>query len=109
MHLKIKNFDFMKLFISMILLLSSVYAFCQTDKYTEAMQKNLSLLDAATTTQDFQTVANSFARIGDTEKNQWLPYYYAGLSLSRAGWMDPKLDKDANAQRIKEYCAKAGA
>jgi hypothetical protein len=99
----------MKLFISIVLVLSSVYAFSQTDKYMEAMQKNLNLLDVAKTTQDFQTVANSFARIGETEKNQWLPYYYAGLALSRAGWEDPKIDKDVNAQRIKEYCAKAGA
>lgn len=97
----------MRLFICLFLLLNSLLALSQSDKYMEAMQKNLSQLDAAKTTQDFQTVANSFARIGETEKKQWLPYYYAGLALSRAGWADPNLDKDANAQRIKAYCAKA--
>jgi hypothetical protein len=99
----------MRQIIFLFLLLNSMLAFSQSDKYTEAMQKNLSLMDAAKTTQDFQTVANSFARIGETEKNQWLPYYYAGLALSRAGWADAKLDKDANAQRINAYCAKAEA
>jgi hypothetical protein len=99
----------MKLFLSLFLVLNCIYGFGQSDKYTEAMQKNLGLLDAAKTTQDFQTVANSFARIGETEKNQWLPYYYAGLSLSRAGWADANLDKEANAQRIKAFCAKAEA
>lgn len=99
----------MKLFISLFLMLNSLMAFSQSEKYTEAMQKNLSLLDAAKTTQDFQTIANSFARIGETEKNQWLPYYYAGLALTRAGWMDPNLDKEENAQKIKAFCAKAEA
>jgi len=99
----------MRLFISFFLLLGSFIAFSQSEKYTEAMQKNLSQLDAAKTTQDFQTVANSFARIGETEKTQWLPYYYAGLALSRAGWTDPNLDKDANADRIKAFCEKAMA
>ena len=71
------------------------------------MQKNISLLDAAKTTQDFQTAANAFERIGEAEKTQWLPYYYAGLSLARAGWMDPAIDKDANSARIKSICEKA--
>jgi hypothetical protein len=97
----------MKLFISLFLMLNSILAFSQSEKYTDAMQKNLGILDAAKTTQDFQTVANSFARIGETEKNQWLPFYYAGLALSRAGWEDANLDKEANAQRIKAYCTKA--
>jgi hypothetical protein len=99
----------MKQFISLFLMLNSLIVFSQNEKYTKAMEKNLSLLDAAKTTQDFQTVANAFARIGETEKNQWLPYYWAGLALSRAGWDDPKIDKEDNAQKIKAYCAKAEA
>ncbi len=54
-------------------------------------------------------MANTFERIGDAEKTQWLPYYYAGLALSTAGWNDPKMDKDANSTRINTLCDKAEA
>lgn len=97
----------MKHFILSFFLLSSLSIFAQSDKYAEAMQKNIALLDAAKTTQDFQTAANAFERIGEAEKTQWLPYYYAGLSLARAGWSDPAIDKDVNSARIKSLCEKA--
>jgi len=99
----------MKWIMFSVLVFSSAWAFSQSDKYVEAMKKNLAQMDAAKTTQDFQTVANAFDRIGDAEKTQWLPYYYAGLALSRAGWMDNKLDKDDNALKIKALCDKAEA
>ena len=73
------------------------------------MKKNLDLFGKAKTTAEYQAVANSFERIGDAEKTQWLPYYYAGLALSTAGWSDPKLDKDANSTRINALCDKAEA
>ncbi|MBI1783242.1 MAG: hypothetical protein HYR66_18040 [Sphingobacteriales bacterium] len=81
----------------------------QSEKFTAAMQKQLILLDSAKSTQDLQAVANAFERIGDAEKTQWLPYYYAGLALTTAGWMDKTLDKDANSEKVKALCAKAEA
>ena len=99
----------MKKLMMSILLLSAVAAYSQSDKFTEAMKKNLAQMDAAKTSQDFMANANAFERIGDAEKTQWLPYYYAGLALSRAGWIDQALDKDANAARIKAMCDKAEA
>src|SRR5512143_1124442 len=81
----------------------------QSEKFTAVMQKQLALLDSAKTTQDLQSVANTFERIGDAEKTQWLPYYYAGLALTRAGWMDKSLDKDENSEKIKALCTKAEA
>jgi ribosomal protein S2 len=50
-------------------------AFSQSDKYVAAMQKNLALFDSAKTVEDFTKSANTFERIGDAEKTQWLPYY----------------------------------
>jgi len=73
------------------------------------MQKNLDMFDSAKTTSEFQGVAAAFERIGDAEKTQWLPYYYAGLSLTMPGWTDTKLDKDENAAKIKALCDKADA
>src|SRR6476659_2845951 len=98
----------MKKMIFALMLLSSIMTYAQSDKYTTAMQKNLDMFDSAKTTADFQGVAAAFERIGDAEKTQWLPYYYAGLALTMPGWTDTKLDKDANSERIKTLCDKAG-
>ncbi len=73
------------------------------------MKKNLALFDSAKTTADYQALANTFERIGEAEKTQWLPYYYAGLALATGGWNDPNLDKDANSTRINTLCDKAAA
>jgi hypothetical protein len=99
----------MKISILAIALLVSSAVFAQSDKFADAIKKNLQMMDSAKTTEDYNTVAAQFVRIGEAEKTQWLPYYYAGLALSTNGWRDPKLDKDANAARIIEYADKAAA
>lgn len=92
-----------------ILLMLSAASFSQSDKFQKGMQSNIALLDSAKTAADFTNVAANFERIGDAEKTQWLPYYYAGLALTRVGWMDQKVDKDKNAEQIKALCNKAEA
>ena len=99
----------MKKLITILVLLASLSGFTQSDRYVATMQKNLAMFDSSKTTADFQALAAAFERIGDAEKTQWLPYYYAGLALSTAGWSDTKLDKDANATKMKELCDKADA
>lgn len=95
--------------LSAILLLLSAASFAQSDKFTQSMQANLAKLDSAKSTEELQNLAGTFTRIGDAEKTQWLPYYYAGLALTRIGWMDPKTDKDKNAAQVKAMCDKAAA
>lgn len=97
------------LLITALTVLFGTIVNAQSEKFAAAMEKQLTLLDSAKTTRDFQAVANAFERIGDAEKNQWLPYYYAGLALTTAGWNDKNLDKDANSTKVKELCAKAEA
>jgi hypothetical protein len=87
----------------------STAIFSQSDKFQKGMQTNIALLDSAKTAADLTTVAANFERIGDAEKTQWLPYYYAGLALTRVGWVDQKIDKDKNAEQIKALCNKAEA
>ena len=99
----------MKSILFSFMMLLTLVSSAQSDKYVDAMKKNLALFDSARTTADLQTVSNTFERIGDAEKTQWLPYYYAGLSIATAGWNDPNLDKDANSTRINMLCDKAEA
>ena len=99
----------MKKMLFSFLLFASAAAMAQSDKFTQAMQKNIAKFDSAKTTADYQALAASFERIGDAEKTQWLPYYYAGLALTNAGWAGAALDKDENAEKVKALCDKADA
>jgi hypothetical protein len=99
----------MKQFIFSFILFIAVAANAQSDKYTDAMKKNIALLDSAKTTADFDNVTNAFERVGDAEKTQWLPYYYAALAQTRIGWIDKKADADKLAEKTKAIVAKAEA
>ncbi len=81
----------------------------QSEAYTSKMKQTLQLMDSAKTTQDLQEVAATFERIGDAEKTQWLPFYYAALAQTNIGWRDAKADKDKLAEKIKSLIAKAKA
>lgn len=98
-----------KIFCSFVFCSALLVAAAQSDKYTAVMQKNIALLDAAKTVADLQDVAAAFARVGDAEKTQWLPYYYAALAQTWIGWRPDVKDKDANAEKVKIFLAKAGA
>jgi hypothetical protein len=99
----------MKKLITIVALLATFSGFAQSERYIAAMKKNLVLFDSSKTTVDYQALSAAFERIGDAEKTQWLPYYYAGLALANAGWADTKLDKDANSEKIRALCDKADA
>lgn len=99
----------MKKYIFLFLIVAGLHgmAFSQSDKFATAMQKNLALFDSSKTVEDFNKLANNFERIGDAEKTQWLPYYYAALALSTSGWMPDVKDKDAHATRMSGLLDKA--
>ena len=99
----------MKKFLFAFTVLLCVAAQAQSDKYAGAMKNNLSKFDSAKTTADFENMAAAFIRIGDAEKTQWLPYYWAGMVLSNIGWRDQNVDKDVLAGRIIALCDKAKA
>lgn len=85
-------------------------AFCQSEKYTKAMSSNITLLDSAKTPNDMQAVSANFERIGDAEKTQWLPYYYASLTEVLRGWLkNDAASLDENADRAEQLLNKAEA
>ncbi len=68
-------------------------SFAQSDKYQAAMEKNLGMVtEAFKDPQKLLALSNTFERIGDAEKTQWLPYYYAALFQANYGLMQ----KDAS-------------
>lgn len=97
----------MKKIIAIIAVLISISGFAQSEKYVAAMKKNLAQFDSVKATAQYQSLAGAFERIGDAEKTQWLPYYYAGLALTTAAWADSTIDKDVNSEKVKALCDKA--
>jgi hypothetical protein len=60
--------------------LFAVAVMAQSDKYVKAMQANIAAADTTRSVEGLTNMANSFERIANAEKTQWLPYYYAALA-----------------------------
>ena len=57
-----------KIILISVLSFFSLITFAQSEKYTNAMKKNITLLDSAFAKPDnFLSMANTFERIGTTE------------------------------------------
>mgnify|MGYP001549080486 FL=1 len=63
----------MKPILFSFLMLATFTGRAQSDRYFDAMKKNLDWFGKAKTTAEYHAVANSFERIGDAEKTQCLP------------------------------------
>jgi hypothetical protein len=98
-----------KMILALALLVTLETSAQQDDKYTQVMQKNITLLDSAKSIDALQSLAGTFDRIGDAEKTKWLPYYYAALAQTWVGWNPECKDKDANSAKINAFLSKAEA
>ena len=98
-----------QIILSLGLLVFAMATFGQADRYQKSMESSITLLDSAKTADDFTSVAATFERIGDAEKTQWLPYYYAALANIWKGFSDAKANKDEIADKADALIAKAEA
>lgn len=99
-----------------LLFLTVLAFFCtavvaQSDKYQASMKSNIIAIDTSfKNPQDLLTLANKFERIANTEKNQWLPFYYAALCQVNYTYMEQDKTKlDAIADKATELLDKADA
>lgn len=58
--------------------------------YTQQMEANVSKLDNAKSVGDYQILANDFSRLGDAQKTEWLPFYYAAFCNVKISWLYQK-------------------
>jgi len=75
-----------------IFILSAIFvagfSFAQMpEKFVKAMEAKMAAIDTTISVQGLTDLANSFERIADAEKNQWLAYYYAAYCNASAGLM----------------------
>lgn len=87
-----------------------ISAFSQSEKFTAAMSATLQQYGAAKTADENAAVAAKFERIGEAEKTQWLPYYYAALVKVNMTWtLKSADDKDKLADEASALISKAEA
>ena len=89
----------MKKLVFGICLFIGMNAFSQT-AYEKAMLEKIALVENHKTADEFTALANDFKRIGDKEKTQWLPYYYAAFSTIQKGRMAMREGKVADLDPI---------
>jgi len=78
----------MKKFILFIALCGTLdFASAQSERYTKAMEQAIVGIDTTQSIDGLTEMSNTFQRIADAEKTQWLPFYYAALSQVTKGYM----------------------
>lgn len=91
-------------------MLVSGFASAQTDKYTSAMNKGVTMLDSARDEQSFLAAANYFERGANVETKQWLPIYYVAYANLFSGLTSQdQSKKDAIFDKALEQVSKAEA
>ncbi len=97
-----------KLVLLATIICLATMSFAQSDKYTTAMKGNIALLDSMMVKGNYIELANNFERIGDAEKTQWLPYYYAAFcTVTQAYNEKDNSKKDAIADKATELINKS--
>lgn len=78
--------------------------------YIPAMTALIAQLNAPQTApRSLLDISAQFAKLGDEQKTEWLPYYYAALAVATYGWTMGFGDKDANADKGNALLNKAEA
>ena len=88
----------------------AITAKAQSPQYQDAMSKQVTLLDQASSynPQSLQEISNTFERIAATEQSQWLPYYYAAFTQVITALMQEDKSKiDPIADRAEANINKA--
>ena len=82
--------------------------FAQSEKYISAMKANITQLDSVMSKGNAVELANNFERIGNAEKTQWLPFYYAGYCTVMNAYNEKDVaKKDAIADKAQQFINKA--
>lgn len=76
-------------------------------KFEAAMARGLEMMQSAKDAASKNEAAAFFERIGDAEKTQWLPYYYAAMIKTRMAMDKQGGDPDKVAGEAADLIAKA--
>jgi hypothetical protein len=96
-----------KLFILLSFSLATTASFSQNEKYVKTMEEKVAILDTTWSANGLKDLANTFERIANAEKTQWLPYYYAALANVNMGYMSMNPSGASDASVIDPIADKA--
>ena len=82
----------MKTITTTIALCISLLTFAGNTGYNEAMEAALNQYNTAQTVSDFQNTANTFNRISNMAKEEWLPEYYEAQCYILMSFIDKEAD-----------------
>jgi hypothetical protein len=98
-----------RLFVLLAFVLPAV-VLAADDKYTETMQKNITIVYTATAPAELQNAVNTLERIGAAEKSKWEPFYYASFGyVMMANKEKDGTKKDTYLDQASAALAKAQA
>ena len=99
------------LFLFLLAGCMAIGSYAQNEKYVKAMEAQMTAVDTVNSASGWFDMANTFQRIADAEKTQWLPYYYAALSHTMGAYRlltTPNAGKvDAEADAADDLLKKA--
>jgi hypothetical protein len=99
-----------KIILPLIAVVFSIFSFGQSARYNDVMKTSIAKMDSTWTTDGLMQLANTFERIGNAEKTEWLPFYYAGYCLVMNAYMQKDVSKiDPLCDKADENLSKAAA
>lgn len=72
--------------------LMAITGSAQNEKYVKAMEPRVAMVDSNNNAESWKELSNTFERIGNAEKTQWLPFYYAAYCQVMAGYGSMPMD-----------------
>ncbi|HPB52898.1 MAG TPA: hypothetical protein PLR22_04460 [Saprospiraceae bacterium] len=90
----------------LILILASNLTFGQSG-YERAMTRGIQMIKNAKVPEDMNRAEGYFEQIAGTEKNQWLPYYYAAFTKILTAYLYESSNKDYIAHKAESMIFKA--
>jgi hypothetical protein len=83
----------MKTVFTLLFSVFLISGFSQGNRYEQAMIQAIGKMNNAGSNSEFIEAANIFERIGQTEKNEWLPFYHAAFCYISIGHLEQDLAK----------------
>ena len=75
--------------LTIVILFAALTGRSQSKEFTGAMGEALGQFAACKSVADYQVAANRFSLIANTEKTEWLPYYYNSFCYIMMSFMEP--------------------
>lgn len=97
------------LFIGFVSALT-VTSIAQSARYQDAMKSNLAKLESTNNKDGYKELANTFERMGNAEKTEWLPFYYAAYATVMQSYAEQDVSLlDGILDKADEMISKAAS